>query len=386
MPTDRTHPSSLDPATSASTGPDQWAIDAASLPLAFAQVREDPRLDRQVLDSLSPGATVVMIASGGETAVEIARRPLTRLDLVDMNPAQLALTRLKLHLATTERPDASAAILGHTPMDPAERRAALQRRLNEIGISLETLGPAALLGAVGPDQAGRYEVTFAELRRELARAGDTIVSALAGMLLSSDCPAAARAVEPGTTLGAALDAAFDRVMSLENLVRLFGAQATQNPRQPFARHFAERTRLAFARFPAAENPFLWQIFAGRFSSRQSYDWFEPRGAVPAIAPAEPNFHRGAMKDVLDDLPAGRADFVHLSNILDWLTPLEASATLRSAHRVLKQGGCVLLRQLNSTVDVERLDGGFVWDTAWGRRLELADRSFFYPALHVGRKT
>jgi S-adenosylmethionine-diacylglycerol 3-amino-3-carboxypropyl transferase len=92
-----------------------------------------------------------------------------------------------------------------------------------------------------------------------------------------------------------------------------------------------------------------------------------------------------MKDVLEDLPVGHADFVHLSNILDWLTPAEASATLRSAHRAMKPGGRVLLRQLNSTLDGERLDSGLVWDTDWGRRLELADRSFFYPALHVGRE-
>jgi predicted SAM-dependent methyltransferase len=40
------------------------------------------------------------------------------------------------------------------------------------------------------------------------------------------------------------------------------------------------------------------------------------------------------------------DFVHLSNILDWLTPEEAIETLSAAYRSLRRGGLVLIRQLN----------------------------------------
>ena len=387
MSSDRWPPGSPESEASSdpSMEPDSWAVEASTLPLAFAQVREDPRLDLEVLGTLGPRATVVMVASGGETAVELARRPLARLDLVDMNPAQLGLTRLKLQLAQNESPDFVAALLGHAPMNPADRRAALQVHLGRAGVSLETLGPTDLLAEAGPDHTGRYEVTFAELRRHLAQAGDNVTSQLERVLNSADCRGAKRAVEPGTPLGEALDAAFDRVMSLPNLVRMFGTQATQNPRPPFARHFAERSRLALRRFPAVDNPFLWQIFAGRFSSRQRYDWLQPHAKASGGVLIEPICHQGGMREVLDDLPAGHAELVHLSNILDWLNPAEASATLQSVHRVLKPGGIVLLRQLNSTLDIGRLDSGLMWDTDWGRRLEQADRSFFYPAIHVGRR-
>ena len=63
-------------------------------------------------------------------------------------------------------------------------------------------------------------------------------------------------------LGRALDTAFDQVMALPNLVRLFGEQATANPVQPFARHFAEQTRHILATLPAADNPYLAQLFRG----------------------------------------------------------------------------------------------------------------------------
>ena len=57
-----------------SATPDAWALEAAKLPLAFAQVREDPRLDVELAETLPAGAVVVMIASGGETLVQLARR------------------------------------------------------------------------------------------------------------------------------------------------------------------------------------------------------------------------------------------------------------------------------------------------------------------------
>ncbi len=56
-------PSSMAPGTQAA--PDGWATQAARLPLAFAQVREDPRLDVEVLARLPRGSTVVHDRVGG---------------------------------------------------------------------------------------------------------------------------------------------------------------------------------------------------------------------------------------------------------------------------------------------------------------------------------
>ena len=368
-------PSSMASGTQAA--PEGWAIQAARLPLAFAQVREDPRLDVEVLARLPRGSTVVMIASGGETAVELARLPLGELHLVDMNPAQLALTRLKFHLAQSNASEARA-ILGHAAMDFDERLRRIEGVLRTFDLPVETLGPRNLIAEVGPDYAGRYERTFLRLRLQLA----SVLKELDQLLHSTDTAAASCMAAPGTTLGAALDAAFDEVMSLPNLVALFGTEATQNPRQPFARHFAERTRVALARFPAAGNPFLWQIFAGDFPPGQPYDWFLP--GWPDEPLVTPVWHRGRMRDVLEDRPAGSTDFIHLSNILDWLRPAEAEATLRSVRRSLRPGGMVLLRQLNSTLDPTSLECGIAWDREWSQAMELRDRSFFYPAIHVGR--
>ncbi len=92
-----------------------------------------------------------------------------------------------------------------------------------------------------------------------------------------------------------------------------------------------------------------------------------------------------MVDALRTLPEAGTDFVHLSNIIDWLSPEAAGETLALAWRALRPGGVVVVRQLNSSLDIPPLGPRFAWlgglAALWHRR----DRSFFYRALHVGHR-
>lgn len=335
---------------------DPWALEAAKLPLAFAQVREDPALDVELAAALPPSSTVVMIASGGETLIQLARLPLARIHAVDMNPAQLALARFKAHLAAHESATASYALLGHAPLLASQREEALSHRLEALALSPDVFGPLALVAEHGPDHVGRYERCFAELRQVLPP----------GELIH----------EPS------MDAALAKVMSLANLVALFGQEATQNPRLPFHEHFAWRTRVALGRADAATNPFLHQMYGGRFVLGYPYDWLKSTAPLQA----EIVWHQGRMLDVLAGLPAASADLVHLSNILDWLSPAQASQTLAAAARVMKPGARLILRQLNSTLEMETLAEGIRWDLAQGEAMEKRDRSFFYPRILVGTRS
>ena len=206
---------------------------------------------------------------------------------------------------------------------------------------------------------------------------------LESLLSSHDLRRAAKIIAPESEFGRALDRAFEQVMPLPNLVQLFGTEATQNPRRSFASHFAHRTRVALKRFPAATNPFLWQILAGRFPEGHSYDWLRSECGGGTPCPVTPIYHLGRMKDVLDSLPPRSVDLVHLSNILDWLSPSQAEATLASASRVLKPGGRVIIRQLNSTLEIPAIPSTLDWDLDLGSELESIDRSFFYPGIFVG---
>jgi S-adenosylmethionine-diacylglycerol 3-amino-3-carboxypropyl transferase len=343
--------------TDSLTAAHPWALEAARLPLAFAQVREDPRLDVEVATALPQNATVVMIASGGETLVELARlKNIARVHAVDMNPAQIALSRLKCRLAGTSTPDESCRLLGHHPMQPEEREKELHAHLAALELPGDIFGHPSFIAEFGADHAGRYERCFAQLRDVLG-------------------PSAALLNDTK------LEDALAKVMSLENLVALFGREATQNPERPFHQHFAQRTRVALLREDASVNPFVWQMYRGVFAPGHRYDWLQ--SAEPPLAAVQ--WHQDRMREVLDAMPACSADFIHLSNILDWLDAEAAAATLASARRVLKPKGRIIIRQLNSSLDFTALSEGLKWDTERGAAMERRDRSFFYPRIHLATR-
>jgi S-adenosylmethionine-diacylglycerol 3-amino-3-carboxypropyl transferase len=355
-----------------------WVSEAAVLPVAFAQVREDPLIDAWVIRQVGPEASIIMIASGGCTlAYLVACSRPARVDVVDPNGAQIALARLKLHLLQHAPSAARLALLGHAPMPAEEREERLRALLRALSIPAEALGPPDIWAKAGPDHAGRYERVFARLRSVLEPQ-----AALVDQLLALEDPAEqCRHVAPTTTLGRALDEAFEQAMALPTLIRLFGEGATRNRVEPFASHFARRTRHALATLPAANNPYLWQVLAGRYPDQVAAPWL----AMPSVDRLpEITWKTAFMADALRNAP-GEYDIVHLSNILDWLSPEEARTTLDLAHAALRPGGWTLIRQLNSTLDIPRFGGGFCWHTEDGRQLHSRDRSYFYRALHLGRK-
>ena len=356
----------------------EWVQAAAQLPLAFAQVREDPWIDRAVVSRLPPRPAIMMIASAGCTAAFLCTMDLSEVHLVDLNPAQMALTKLKLRLLQTADSQTRMQVLGHQPLDPQERKAAVTTLLRELDLAEDALGPRELVGEFGPDYVGRYEWVFARLRDEMA----PLQGELDALLTLTDTAEQRRRVQPETPLGKQLDTALDRVMDLPNLVALFGPGATANRVQPFSRHFADRIRHVLATMPAATNPYLHQMLRGTFPDAVVYPWLtaERQRTVPSVS-----WTVHPMTDALRATDGNRYDVVHLSNILDWLPPSQAEETLRLAARVLRPGGIVVIRQLNSRLDIRRLRSDFSWEDDFSAELQAHDRSFFYLQLHVGRK-
>jgi S-adenosylmethionine-diacylglycerol 3-amino-3-carboxypropyl transferase len=359
--------------------PDAWAQEAARLPLAFSQVREDPSLDAAVLSQVGPNARVFMIASGGDTAAALmASGHASHMQVVDINPAQLALTRLKLALLRAV-PAERLAILGHQSMPPEARAKALGDLKDELGLRSDVFGPTELVARLGPDNAGRYEILFHHLREHLEERRED----LRELLALEDPTEQTRRIAPDTQLGQAIDRAFDSVMRLDNLVRLFGEEATRNSCVSFARHFAARTRHAFATLPARTNPFLAQLLHGTFFNGYAYDWLSY--PAPRKWP-EITYSCSTAVEALAALPCSSVDFLHLSNILDWLSPEAAAMTLAHAWKALGPGGRTIIRQLNSTLDIPAFEPRFTWRADESEALHRQDRSFFYRALFIGSKS
>jgi S-adenosylmethionine-diacylglycerol 3-amino-3-carboxypropyl transferase len=358
--------------------PEPWVIETATRPVAFAQVREDSLLDQWVVEQLGGKVTVLMVASGGCTAAALATMSqVARLLLVDPNPAQIALSRLKLHLLEAYDPAERLALLGHCPMSVAERRSRLTRELSALNLSQNVFGPIEMLAETGLDHVGRYEVLFSKLREALADHADELTA----VLQLRDPAEQSLRVAPESELGRALDFAFDSVMALPNLVGLFDEAATRNRFEPFSRHFARRTRHVLATQLAAGNPYLWQMLQGRFPGGCRYPWLSaPRPErMPEVTWSVCDMAQALTQHKQD------VDFVHLSNILDWLSREEARSILDLTWQALRAGGCIFIRQLNSNLDIQSLGSNFQWQNESADMLHKRDRSFFYRKLHLGRK-
>jgi S-adenosylmethionine-diacylglycerol 3-amino-3-carboxypropyl transferase len=362
------------------TGLPSWVADAARLPLAFAQVREDPLLDLRLVERLGRGCRVLLIASGGCTAALLAASGLPALiHLIDPNPAQLALSRLKLWLLQHAEPAVRLEVLGHAFLSLHDRRAMLATALSAVGVPETVFGPDLdAVALLGPDHCGRFERILHRLREILF----PLAAEINSLLWLRDPAEQASRVAPGTRLGAALDGAFAEVMALPILVRLFSPEATQNAVEPYAVHFARRTRHALATLPAATNPYLWQVLAGRFPEGVSFPWLTaptPGAAMPAV-----EWTPTTMADALLRLH-GPFDLVHLSNIVDWQTEKGARDLLALTAHALRPGGLTIVRQLNSSLDIPSLGPAFAWERELSNQLHAADRSYFYRALHIGAK-
>jgi len=171
-------------------------------------------------------------------------------------------------------------------------------------------------------------------------------------------------------------------MSQENLVQIFGEKATANRVQDFSRHFAERTRTYLSNHLAAESPFFAQMFLGKFYQEVHYPWLD----LPISQPrALIEFQHQNMDQYLETASKESFDLIHLSNITDWLSPEEAQYTLSLAYEALKPGGVVIIRQLNSNLDLYTLGNEYQWDINTAFSLNDNDRSFFYRRLLIGIK-
>jgi S-adenosylmethionine-diacylglycerol 3-amino-3-carboxypropyl transferase len=307
-----------------------------------------------LLRPLSPRARVLMVASGGCTAAAlVGSQNLSSLQLVDTNPAQIALTKVKLFLLRHSSPERRMRFLGHRPLAPSGRESAILDILDTLYLSHDSLGSKEVWSELGLDHCGRYELLFAQLRTRLQ--GDLSV---------------ARRLQ-----------VFREVMKLDSLQSLFGEGATANRVQEFWEHFHLQTDIALKTDPHVQGPFLSQMLRGHFTA-ESYDWLsmESPDSWPHIT-----WNEQSMFDTLREAESKTLDFVHLSNILDWLPQDLARQTIEEATRVLRPGGLLVIRQLNSTVSVRALGEGIKWLDSLSNRLLAADRSFFYRALHVGKK-
>ncbi len=369
------------------TEPHQGAaqcIDRISLPgaiddrLYFAQVREDPLLE---IEALAPGAddSLVVVGSGGCTALSLVAAGAGRVASVDLNRSQNHLIELKLAAVASLPYDALLGALGGSKSPRAERvdaYAALRRRLS----------PAA---------RGYWDARRSTIERGVLDAGVTerfirgVVTALQLFVHPRSrierLLACSSIDEQRELFEREWDTlrwrAFFRVL-LNRVVfrRAYDPAFFAHLEQPsFAAHFRSRAEHTLTRLSVRDNYFLHQMLTG------SYPAPEWNGVPPylseagsrAIADASDalTLVDGSVTEYLKTLPDASVSGFALSNICEWLAPAAIDELFAQVVRTARPHAGLCFRNFVGWTEVpDRWRAFVVEDRALGERLIARDRS------------
>ena len=310
-------------------------------PIAYAVIREDPRLEGDLILRLH-AERVLCVASGGCVALSLSSRfPRVAVTAFDTSAAQLAHMQKKSEAAL--RRDAAA--------------------LNVQDAS-----------RTGLNQAGELEKVFRMLRaffEEFIAPHDDLFAFFTRQRPLSALDSLVRTWTTSPYWLAAFHACFSDVLMRTNLGSASAFADIGGQPAYFARAFAR----SFRRDAAPENPFLQHVFLGGY---------HPDCAPYYIRNPAP-FRIEMVHGGLSDVPElERFDVVSLSNLMDIVPEPELLATAKLLKARLRPGSALLMRQLNSTRRLRPyFEDAFAFDDVVGGRYYRRERSQFYNRIEVG---
>ena len=342
--------------------------------LFFAQVREDPRAE---LTALRPGPDddVVVVSSGGCTALSLLAAGAGRVTAVDLNATQNHLVELKTAAASLGARDA-VAFLGAQPsgrrrttyaslrgeLTPTARRYWDQRVRSVdvgvlgVGVSERFIGTvvAALLFAVHP-------------RSRVER------------LLACRTLAEQRALFEREWSTRRWRALFSLLCNRFVLQKTYPTQFFAHVENPsFALHFRGLAERAITELPVSSNYFLHQMLAGRYPVDEPDGvppYLSDRGAAVVTSARERlALVDGSMTAYLGARPAGSVNAFALSNICEWMTPPDVDALFRQVLRTAAPGARLVYRNFVGWTELPAWCDRIVPDDELSGRLSREDRS------------
>lgn len=369
--------------------------------LVYPQIWEDPRVDMAAL-KIGRDDNIVCIASGGCNVLSyLTERPASIVAL-DLSPAHVALTRLKLAAARTLQDHAAFyGVFGHANLSHnkllIENR--LLPRLDEATARFWTSRWGLRSTKSAMFNHGFYR--FGLLGRFIGIAH--ILAALTGVKLSEfmECTTIEeqrRFYE--TVMEPALDKRIVRGL-VKNRAALFGLGIPPQQYETLAgaaggdMHavLKERIRFLMCAFPLRDNYFAWQAFNRGYQA-------DGKGPVPPYLQREKfdairdgaervEVHNRSFTDHLRRLPAQSKHIFVLLDAQDWMNDQQLQDSWSEITRTAAPGARVIFR----TAGLETILPGRVsdatlahweYDEARSQALHAQDRSAIYGGFHLYR--
>lgn len=356
-------------------------------PLQFAVMREDPRLEDKLLDRIPGEKRFFGITGAGCTLLHLATRPdLSELVGCDLDARQTTWARFRLAAAKLLSRKDFCRVTGISQIEPAVRDSLLNKVTQALGPEDRAFVKEERAFFVnGAFDDGTFERVFAFWRGFLEKfvvPRDEIQKVFEGDRAMAE-----------EVLGADLwPVAFDLAFHQRLLLGLFGPDAIQHaPPGSYPRYFQARFDWALRQPDAKDNPYLSHALRGRYGALDREEalpdflgaqrWDRLADSVGKVT-----CHTGHVPQALAAHP-GPYQLIMLSNILDWSSEEETGALAQPVLDALAPGGFLLVRQLNNVRPLPRAwMSSLDFDPALERELSATDRSFFYSAVRVGRKT
>ena len=342
--------------------------------LFFAQVREDPNGE---LTALRPGPDdeVVVVSSGGCTALSLLAAGAGRVTAVDLNVTQNHLVELKAASSELGARDAIAFLGAHPSTHRRATYAALRDALTPSARRYWDARPRAIdAGVLGAGVSERFigGVVAALLLAVHPRA--RVERLLACRTLAEQRALFER--EWSTRRWRALFALLCNRLVLRNTYPPEFFAHVENP--SFALHFRRLAEHALTELPVSSNYFLHQMLAGRYPVEEREGvppYLSDRGAA-VVASARERLHLvdGAMTEYLRTRPARTVNAFALSNICEWMSPAEIEALFREVLRTAAPGARLVYRNFVGWTELPTWCERIVPDQALSERLSREDRS------------
>lgn len=363
---------------------DPRAVKRTTLPgampgkLYFAQVREDPLLE---IEYLAPAGneTIVVVGSGGCTALSLLAAGAGKVVAVDSNPTQTNVIELKAAAITALGVAEAGAFLGASPMDGRKRlriSSTLGRFMTRRAVGWCNDNPGAIeCGVLGAGVSERFIRVVARIVSAGVHPRDRIDRLLACTTLDGQ-----RVIYRNEWNNRRWRLMFDLVLNRWVFNRAYDPAFFANVENPgFAAHFRQLMEHALCEIPVSTNYFLHHMLTGAYPAGIA------GGVPPYLDTANEATIRlnapglelvdGRYEDYLATCADDSVDGFALSNICEWLTAREVPGLFDQVVRVAKPGARVCFRNfVGHTVIPARLKDVLVEDVGRGIAAIRRDRS------------